>query len=57
MFHNAIIITITHRSVPKFTDDHYPIVRRNGKEWVVDDHGGWVRVDQLHEAEVEFERV
>ena len=57
MFHNAIIVTITHRSVPKFTDDHYPIIRRNGKEWVVDDHGGWVRVDQLHEAEVEFERV
>lgn len=51
-----ISITKTKRSVPKLTHSTYPIIIRKGKEWIKDDHGGYVEVSKLKEAEVNFVR-
>ena len=37
-----ISITKTKRSVPKLTHSTYPVIIRKGKEWIKDDHGGYV---------------
>lgn len=51
-----ISITKTKRSVPKLTYSTYPVIIRKGKEWIKDDHGGYVEVSKLKEAEVNFVR-
>ncbi|ATI15942.1 hypothetical protein JR317_gp200 [Escherichia phage vB_EcoM_PHB05] len=51
-----ISITKTKRSVPKLTHSTYPVIIRKGKEWIKDDHGGYVEVSKLKEAEVNFVR-
>lgn len=57
MFGKRLKVLATERAVPKLELREYEIVVRHGKEWIVDDYGGFVPVKELHLAKVTFERL
>lgn len=51
-----ILMTSTKRSVPSFPlDTPIPVVSKRGKDYVVDQYGGYLELDKIAECEITFE--
>lgn len=51
-----ILVTSTKRSVPSFPlNTPIPVVSKRGKDYVVDQYGGYLEMSKIAECEITFE--
>lgn len=51
-----ILITSAKRSVPSFPlNTPIPVVPKRGKDYIIDQYGGYLELDKIAECEITFE--
>lgn len=58
MMSNKVRVVSTTRRVPDLkVNNHYPVLARNGKDFIIDEYGGYFPIRQARDAGIVLETV